>query len=129
MVNKVGSKCSKMDCYQNVGIMMDYAYNNINSPSKISVFLGIAMESLGRGNTKTPHKTQEFWAKYIGITRKTFNKIIRELEADGHIKIVHPEVFLEGGGSMPYAYSPIIPKEFEQYIKLNNNSKDKEVQW
>jgi hypothetical protein len=122
----IGSKSSKIDYYNNVGVMINYINKNIKYNNRY-IFILLVEKSLGYGNTKTPHKTQEFWAKYIGISKNTFNTKVKELEADGHIKIIDNEICTEYGNLLPYAYSPIIPKELEQYIKINNNLKSEEI--
>jgi DNA-binding transcriptional regulator YhcF (GntR family) len=107
--------------WQNVGIMAQYSFKNIRSQSKRDVFIGIVEESFGYGNAQTLHKTQEYWANMFDITRKTFNKIVRELEADGHIKINHKKGYMVGGGSVAYSYSPVFPKHAKIWIKSKNN--------
>jgi hypothetical protein len=107
--------------WQNIGIMVQYSYNNIRSQSKRDVFVMIVKESFGYGNTQTLHNTQEYWSNILDITRKTFNKIVRELEADGHIKINHQKGYVVGGGSVAYSYSPMFPKHAKIWIKNKNN--------
>jgi DNA-binding transcriptional regulator YhcF (GntR family) len=120
--------------WQNVGIMAQYSFKNIRSQSKRDVFIGIVNESFGYGNTQTLHKTQEHWANMFDITRKTFNKIVHELEDDGHIKINHKKGYMVGGGSVAYSYSPTFPKNARILIKSKNNEPEiikklEEPQW
>jgi hypothetical protein len=110
MILNAGSNYKKINGLYNIGIMNQYAYTNIKPLSNIGIFMGIVGESLGHGNLSTPHKTQEYWANKFYITKNTFNKIIHRLEDNGYININHPDVYMKDGGSIPYSYSPVIPK-------------------
>jgi predicted transcriptional regulator len=118
----VGSDYSEKDYLQNIGVMTHYAYMNIKTPSNRDTFVAIARESLGQGNAETLHKTQEHWANKLGITRKTFNKTVQQLEADGYITINRCTKFVWGSGSIAYSYSPVVPDSLKEYIKLNDNT-------
>lgn len=120
--------------WQNIGIMQQYARRNIEHKNR-DIFLCLVEESFGYGNTKTLHRTQEYWAKSFGVSKNTFNTQVNELAAGGHIKINHQKGYVEGGGSVAYSYSPVFPKGVKIWIKnKNDNAKttgggETEVEW
>jgi len=71
----------------------------------ITVYMTIADFSVGFGNFKTHHKTIDWFSKEAGVARRTFVTHVAELQKLGFIKIVKPSQFVEGGGTIPNAYS------------------------
>jgi hypothetical protein len=96
--------------------VMKYAHNNIN-PKDRYIFIRLANESIGLGKMRTPYMSKKEWAEQCQITKEDFNKHIKRLAADKHIKINRVRI-----GSSLCSYSPIVPEYIKEHIKLKEKA-------
>lgn len=111
--------------WQNVGIYYDFvcSQNGLSLIEK-SILIHMARMSFGYGKTVTIGKTQQEWASSIGISRQTFTSSIKNLIELKFLKVIHQNIFVVGGGSKPFVYSPIFPTNGRIWIqKQEENNK------
>jgi alpha-D-ribose 1-methylphosphonate 5-triphosphate diphosphatase PhnM len=96
--------------------IMEYAYAHVNNRDRY-VFIRLANESFGQGETKTSYTYKEYWAKEFQITKQEFKARIKSLVKDKHIKINRIKI-----GSSLCSYSPIVPEYIRENIKLKEKA-------
>jgi len=107
------TKTVEQTAWENEGKFLDFMYEEI--PSKYwDVYIWIIRNSIGYLKSKTKRINSKEIAKQIGIGKDTFYKKIKWLEENGFIKIVKSKGYIEGGGSLPNAYSPIFPYKYNK---------------
>lgn len=90
--------------WENIGKILQFGVENI--PSKyIGVYAQITRQSIGYGKHKTDHKSISKFALECQVNSKTFASHITWLKENNYIKVITHEGFIEGGGSLPNAYS------------------------
>lgn len=102
--------------WQNNGIMMNYALENIQY-KYIATFLLLVRYSFGYGVPRTKYKTVEFWAEKLNMSKNTFVSHVTHLVQEKHLEQIREPGFVVGGGKKPYAYAPTFPKNAKIWIK------------
>ena len=98
--------------WQNIGRARIFARKNI--PKKLlTVYMTIVDFSIGFTSLKTHHKTISWFSEESGVSRKTWIIHTKMLDKLGFIKIVTSDLYIDGGGSIPNAYSIV--------FKVNGN--------
>lgn len=94
--------------YQNIGVCTIYAQEMIKKNSTMQlIFIEICIKSIGRFKTSTENISQDDIAKEVGMSVRTVRKYIKELEAEGFIKINKSSHKTIGSGSFSSSYIPI----------------------
>ena len=105
------------------------------TPVEKIIFLAVGEYSLGykRKTTNIPsnigiNKNANSWAKQLGISKPTFLRAIKSLEAKEYIKIHSGSQHRQNGGSYPDYYSIIFQKELQKrhkiFFDLSEENKD-----
>lgn len=114
---------NKLNNWQNVGIMVNFAYDNIEA-KYIPLFLYIVRYSFGFGNVKTNKISQYKMSKDLGISRKTIIAHLLWLSNNNYVKIIKNNEFIGGGGSYSNDYAPVFPENGQ--IKLSKQKEEVE---
>ena len=109
--------------WQNIGICYKFARENIQA-KYVNTYMAIVEFSFGFGYSKTNRKPINWWIKKIGISKPTFLDHIHWLSENDFIKIISHREFVDGGGSSPFAYSPIFPKGYGTINLFKEGEKD-----
>ena len=114
--------------WQNSGWFLNKAESENLNIYEYRIYLSIVRYSVGYGDPYTKAMTQKQWSEKIGVSNKTFNKTIASLIDKKMIQKIGHFGKLKGGGSTPYMYGPIFPKDFNIWLKKksDNNIEQKE---
>lgn len=91
---------------------MAYGEEKIVEPILKSIYYVIVRRSFGYGKKLTNRIKQEELAKASGISIRTFRDKIKILQETGHVKIIPPDTYVQGGGSTACMYAPHYPEGY-----------------
>jgi len=103
----------KQIAYIEIGKFLDFMYEEI--PFKYwGIYMWIIRNSVGYLKSKTNRIKIEDLSKQLKISKPTLIKYLKWLEENEFIKIIKSKGYIEGGGSLPNAYSPIFPYKYNK---------------
>ncbi len=112
--------------WQNQSRITNYAIENGMPVKYLGLYTVLVRYSFGYGEYKTKHVAMPYWVKKTGYSKPTFMAHIKWLVKNGYIKVITHQGYVEGGGSIPNAYS-IILKQGMGYIKKPTDKITKKV--